>query len=93
MRARNASGSVDSPRAVEPTRSQKRIVTTFRCSASTAVSEVPHALQKRASSAFSRPQLGQVAMWRSLRAGGLELGDLDIGDERGGHLVVEAAGA
>ena len=32
MRARSASGSVDSPRAVEPTRSQKRTVTTLRCS-------------------------------------------------------------
>ena len=32
MRARSASGSVDSPSAVEPTRSQKRIVTTLRCS-------------------------------------------------------------
>ncbi len=61
MRARSASGSVDSPSAVEPTRSQKRIVTTLRCSraGSAAASAVPHALQKRASSAFSRPQLGQ----------------------------------
>ena len=32
MRARSASGSVDSPSAVEPTRSQKRTVTTLRCS-------------------------------------------------------------
>ena len=32
MRARRASGSVDSPSAVDPTRSQKRIVTTLRCS-------------------------------------------------------------
>ena len=51
MRARSASGSVDSPSAVEPTRSQKRTVTTLRCSraGSTTASAVPHALQKRAS--------------------------------------------
>ena len=57
MRARSASGSVDSPSAVEPTTSQKRTVTTLRCSrgGSAAASAAPHALQKRASSGFSRP--------------------------------------
>ena len=50
--------------AVEPTRSQKRMVTTLRDSRAGSVgsSGVPHALQKRASSAFSRPQLGHSAM-------------------------------
>ena len=43
IRARRASGSVDSPSAVEPTRSQKRTVTTLRCSrvGSTGASAVP----------------------------------------------------
>ena len=54
MRARSASGSVDSPSAVEPTRSQKRTVTTLRCS----------------------------RMAASLRADGLELGELDVRRER-----------
>ena len=58
-----ASGSVDSPSAVEPTRSQKRTVTTLRCSreGSAEASAVPHELQNLASSAFSRPQLGHAA--------------------------------
>src|SRR6187431_576371 len=95
MRARSASGSVDSPSAVEPTRSQKRIVTTLRCSCMgvDVVSAVPQALQKRASSAFSRPQLGHVGMARSLRANALELGELDVREDRGGDLGIEAAGS
>jgi hypothetical protein len=61
MRARSASGSVDSPSAVEPTRSQKRTVTTLRCARATSVAEsgAPQALQKLAPSGFSCPQLGQ----------------------------------
>src|SRR5262245_24904436 len=61
MRARSASGSTDSPSAVDPTRSQKSTVTTLRCSraGSEPASSAPHALQKRASSALARPQLGQ----------------------------------
>ena len=65
MRARSASGSVDSPRAVDPTTSQKRIVTTLRCSRT---------------------------MARSLRADGLQLGELDVRGDRGGDLGVEAPG-
>ena len=52
MRARSASGSVDSPSAVEPTRSQKRTVTTLRCSRAGSIASraaAPQALQKRAS--------------------------------------------
>ena len=51
-----------SARAVKPTRSQKRQVTTLRSSrgGASASSDVAHHEQKRASSAFSRPQLGQI---------------------------------
>ena len=62
IRARSASGSVDSPRAVEPTRSQKRTVTTLRCSraGSARTSSAPHDMQKRASGGFSTLQLRQT---------------------------------
>ena len=50
------------PEEVESTTSAKRTVTIFRTSrADGASSGEPHALQKRASSGFSRPQLGQAA--------------------------------
>jgi hypothetical protein len=59
---RTSSGSIASARAVKPTRSQKRHVTTFRSSRAAvgAANAVPQAEQKRASAAFSRPQLGQI---------------------------------
>src|SRR5215470_7708 len=60
---RSASGSTDSPSAVEPARSQKSTVTTLRYSrlcASSAASGAPQELQKLESGGFSRPQLGQV---------------------------------
>src|SRR5262245_9393129 len=60
---RSASGSTDSPSAVEPARSQKSTVTTLRYSrprASSAASGSPHELQKLESGGFLRPQLGQV---------------------------------
>ena len=50
--------------AVEPTRSQKRTVTTLRDSrsGSATASAPPQELQNRASSGFSAPQCGQAAM-------------------------------
>ncbi len=54
--------------AVEPVRSQKTTVIVLRCSraGAAASSGVPQAEQKRASSAFSRPQLGQAPIQPSL---------------------------
>ena len=46
--ARNASGSVDSPSAVDPTTSQNSTVTTFRCSPDPPPSTAPHASQNLA---------------------------------------------
>ena len=51
--ARNASGSVDSPNAVEPTTSQNSTDTTFRRSAEPPPSAAPHASQNLAASLFS----------------------------------------
>ena len=59
-RARSASQSVDSPSAVEPTTSQNRTVTTFRCSLDPSRSSVPHASQNLAVSPFPCPQAGQT---------------------------------
>src|SRR5215470_14841717 len=69
---RSASGSTDSPSAVEPARSQKSTVTTLRYSrpcASSAASGSPHELQKLESGGFSRPQLGQVITVEAYDAG------------------------
>ena len=63
--ARTSSGSSCSDRAVNPTRSTKRTVTTLRSSASTGAepgSAAAHELQKRAPAGFSCPQLGQICM-------------------------------
>ena len=63
---RTASGSNRSPSAVEPVTSQKITVTAFRTSPATVGVDsgrgLPHALQNRAPSGFSTPQLGQAAM-------------------------------
>ena len=58
MTRRVVSGSVASPSDVEPTTSQKRIVTVFRTSRPSRTrsgSAAPHALQKRAPSGFDSP--------------------------------------
>ena len=54
--------------AVEPVRSQKTTLMVLRCSraGASASSGAPQAEQKRASSAFSLPQLGQATMGPSL---------------------------
>ena len=58
---RTASGSRDSPNAVEPTTSQNTTVTVLRCSfTDAATSGAAHALQNRAPLAFSAPQLRQT---------------------------------
>jgi hypothetical protein len=59
----SASGSVCSPRAVDSVTSQNSTVTVLRTSRGDAVvvSAAPQPLQKRASSAFSRPQLAQIS--------------------------------
>src|SRR5690349_21647682 len=64
MRVRSASGSVDSPSAVEPTRSQNRIVTTLRCSRGGAApaSSAPHDMQKRACRGLSTLQRAHTVM-------------------------------
>ena len=61
-RPRSASGSVDSPSAVDPTRSQKRTVTTLRCSraAAAAVSGTPQNGQNGNSPGSSFPQAGHA---------------------------------
>src|SRR6186997_562840 len=65
MSARSASGSVRSPIAVEPVRSQNSTVTTFRTSrVGTAVSAAPQPGQNPKSSGLSRPQLAQTATRR-----------------------------
>ena len=59
--ARTSSGSSCSARAVEPTRSAKTTVTTFRSSRrTTGASAVPHDAQKRSPSGLSRPQRVQT---------------------------------
>ena len=60
--ARTASGSVDSPSAVEPATSQNNTVTVLRTSrrAAAVASAALQPLQKRASTGFSRPQLAQI---------------------------------
>src|SRR5690348_13543250 len=68
MTARSASGSSRSPSAVEPATSQKRTVTTLRCSRAGATSRrAPHVSQKRASSRFAAPQLAQITTTTLLR--------------------------
>src|ERR1044072_8192266 len=65
MRARRASGSVRSPIAVEPVRSQNSTVTTFRTSrAGTAARAAPQLGQNPKSSGLSRPQAAQTATGR-----------------------------
>ena len=61
MTLRSDSGSSRSPSAVEPVTSQNTTVTVLRylAFAGAASSGAPQAEQKRASSAFSLPQLGQ----------------------------------
>ena len=58
--ARNASGSVDSPSAVDPTTSQNTTVTVLRCSTPGAARGAAHASQKRAPSGFSPPHAEQT---------------------------------
>ena len=62
IRARTASGSRDSPSAVEPTTSAKRTVTVFRTSRAGAASTsgAPQAPQKRNPSGFSWPHWAQI---------------------------------
>src|SRR4051812_24015886 len=77
--ARSASGSVDSPRAVEPTTSQKRTVTVLRCSraAGAGVTAAPHSAQNLAPSGRSWPQLTHVGTRpRLLQARSDHLSDL-----------------
>ena len=68
--ARTSSGSLSSARAVEPTRSVKTTLTTLRSSrravVGVAASDVPHAEQNFAASAFSAPQVGHAAMRASV---------------------------
>jgi len=61
--ARTSSGSDSSERAVKPTRSTNSTETSFRSSPTAGASAraAPHALQKRAPSGFSSPQLGQLS--------------------------------
>src|ERR671937_761074 len=69
MTCRKLSGSIRSPRAVEPLTSQKRTVTTLRTSraAAASASRAPHESQNLAPSRFSAPQLGQTSMCESRR--------------------------
>ena len=64
--SRSASESSDSPRAVDPFRSQNTIVTTLRvsCGGAASASCDPQARQKRAMSGFSAPQEGQICTLR-----------------------------
>jgi hypothetical protein len=62
--ARNASGSVDSPSAVDPVTSQNSTVTVVRCSRLSPVRGEAHSLQNLARSGFSLPQAGQAATER-----------------------------
>jgi hypothetical protein len=61
---RRLSGSMRSPRAVEPVTSEKRTVTTLRTSRAGAASAsgAPHESQKRAPSRFSAPQVEQTSI-------------------------------
>ena len=62
--ARNASGSVDSPSAVEPVTSQNSTVTVFRCSRPPPASGAAQKPQNWKPSGFSLPQAGQAATSR-----------------------------
>ena len=61
-RPRNASGSADSPDAVEPTTSQNSTDTTFRCSPDPLASAAPHPAQNLLSSEFLWPQEEQATI-------------------------------
>jgi hypothetical protein len=58
--ARSASGSVDSPSAVDPTTSQNKAVTTFRRPLDPSPNAAPHASQNFAATLFPCPQAGQT---------------------------------
>src|SRR5262249_39669797 len=62
--ARSASGSVDSPRSVDPVTSQKSAVTALRCSWSVPPSVAPQKGQNGNSPGRSLPQEGQPATAR-----------------------------
>ena len=62
--ARNASGSVDSPSAVDPVTSQNSTVTVFRCSWLSPASGAVQNPQNWNPSGFSLPQAGQAATAR-----------------------------
>ncbi len=62
--ARSASGSVDSPSAVDPVTSQNSTVTVLRCSRLSPISGAVQNPQNRKPSGFSLPQLVQVSTRR-----------------------------
>src|SRR3954470_24899002 len=71
MVSRRDSESRRSPSAVEPFRSQKRIVTSFRtsCAGAAGASAVPQKPQRRKRGGFSSPQLGQICTEISVGGG------------------------
>jgi hypothetical protein len=62
--ARNASGSVDSPNAVEPVTSQNSTVTVLRCSRLSPISGAAQNPQNWKPSGFSLPHARQAATAR-----------------------------
>ena len=68
--SRSDSGSSFSPRSVDPFRSEKRMVTSFRtsCGGGAAASAVPQYPQRRNFGGFSSPQLGQICTSTQSRA-------------------------
>src|SRR5213593_792147 len=78
---RRASGSMRSPRAVDPATSQNRMVTVLRTSRGAAsAKDDPQARQNRALAGFSVPQLAQVGTFENI---GLETtrGTVPSGDD------------
>ena len=95
-RPRSVSGSICSPMAVDPTRSQNRTVTVLRDSAAgpaAASSAAPHEKQNRASAGFSVPQLAHTRAESEPSYAPLVDEPLRLVDEEGGALPLEQAQA
>src|SRR5690348_1105298 len=95
---RNASGSVDSPSAVEPVTSQNNTVTVLRCSRASPVSGAVQNPQNWKPSGFSLPQAGQAATARvyddyraTLQTVPMQLKEFLIGLDRRGRGFEDAA--
>jgi hypothetical protein len=91
---RSASGSTDSPNAVEPVTSQNSTVTVFRTPArAVAVSGAAQAPQKRKPSGFSCPQDGQTVITTSLGRHRRDTIKRDVASHRGGVVSAAFAGS